>query len=224
MFSATMPLKVELLAKKYLRHPVFIAIGDRKGRAAKSVEQRIEWMSSDNQKRERLTQIVSDDEPPFIVFCNEKKKCDMLGRYLEGLGWATAVIHGGKIQEQRESSLEAFKANQADILVATDVVGRGIDVTGVQQVINYDMPSDIDRYTHRIGRTGRAGKSGIATSFLTDQDTEIMFDLKELLRETSQTIPFQLANHEAAKAKPGSALWGQAKNKVIFAKGSGRDR
>jgi hypothetical protein len=91
------------------------------------------------------------------------------------------VLHGGKIQETREANLEGFKDGTYDVLVATDVVGRGIDISGVQQVINYEMPSDIEKYQHRIGRTGRAGKTGIATSFLTEADTQIFFDLKNML-------------------------------------------
>lgn len=95
------------------------------------------------------------------------------------------MLHGGKIQETREASLEGFKDGTYQVLVATDVVGRGIDIPNVQQVINYEMPSDIEKYQHRIGRTGRAGKTGIATSFLTDADSHIFFDLKNMLQASN---------------------------------------
>lgn len=217
MFSATMPLKVELLARKYLRHPIFISIGDRKGDAAKMVEQRVLWMA-EGAKRKKLIDILSQEAPPFIVFMNSKKSCDKLSTELNRNGLRAIVIHGGKIQEQREENLRAFKDNEYDILVATDVVGRGIDITGVEQVINYDMPKDIEKYTHRIGRTGRAGRKGIATSFLTPQDTDIMFDLKEMLRKAGAPIPSELQRSEAAKQKPGTVSLKRRHQGIIYAK------
>jgi len=217
MFSATMPLKVELLARKYLRHPIFISIGDRKGDAAKMVEQRVLWMA-EGAKRKKLIDILSQEAPPFIVFMNSKKSCDKLSTELNRNGLRAIVIHGGKIQEQREENLRAFKDNEHDILVATDVVGRGIDITGVEQVINYDMPKDIEKYTHRIGRTGRAGRKGIATSFLTPQDTDIMFDLKEMLRKAGAPIPSELQRSEAAKQKPGTISLKRRHQGIIYAK------
>ena len=88
-----------------------------------------------------------------------------------------------------------------DILVATDVAGRGIDIPGVSLVVNFDMPKDIEFYTHRIGRTGRAGMSGVATSFITNDDTDIMYDLKEMLIATGNKVPGDLLAHEASKVK-----------------------
>jgi len=217
MFSATMPLKVELLARKYLRHPIFISIGDRKGDAAKMVEQRVIWMA-EGAKRKKLIDILSQEPPPFIVFMNAKKSCDKLSADLNKTGLRSVVIHGGKIQEQREENLRAFKENEYDILIATDVVGRGIDITGVEQVINYDMPKDIEKYTHRIGRTGRAGRKGIATSFLTPQDTDIMFDLKEMLRKAGAAIPPELQRSEASKQKPGAVSMKRRHQGIIYAK------
>jgi len=216
MFSATMPLKVEMLAKKYLRQAVFISIGDRKGKVNTRIEQRVEWMTEGN-KRRRLLELLTTEEAPFIVFSNSKKQCDNLAKILDAEGHRCMVIHGGKIQEQREANLDSFKAGEVDVLIATDVVGRGIDIQGVRHVINYDMPASIDKYTHRIGRTGRAGLTGIATSFLTNEDTEIMYDLKEMLRTSGTTIPAELARHDAAQQKPGSVSKKQ-KSRIVYAK------
>jgi ATP-dependent RNA helicase DDX23/PRP28 len=98
--------------------------------------------------------------------------------------------------------LRGFKAGDYDILVATDVAGRGIDVKGIDLVVNYELPHTIENYTHRIGRTGRAGRKGTAVSFLTSDDRDIMYELKELLIESKNHVPDALANHEAARVKP----------------------
>ena len=91
-----------------------------------------------------------------------------------------------------------------DILIGTDVLGRGIDVQGVKHVINYEMPDEIEKYCHRIGRTARAGTTGVATSFITSTDTEIMYDLKEFLTRNNQIVPDELAHHESAQSKGGA--------------------
>lgn len=199
MFSATMPPKVEALAKKYLRNPVFLSVVDRAGAAAKRVEQRVIWTSGESAKKNKLMELLKRSEPPIILFMNSKKNCDSMARTLERAGFRTTVIHGGKLQEQRMESLETFKKGRADILVATDVVGRGIDVSGVKHVINFDMPPDIERYTHRIGRTGRAGQSGVATSFLCEHDAPVMMGLFNMLVESGDAVPNELRNHDAVK-------------------------
>jgi ATP-dependent RNA helicase DDX23/PRP28 len=112
-------------------------------------------------------------------------------------------LHGGKSQEQREISLEGFRTKRYNVLVATDVAGRGIDIPDVAHVINYDMPGNIEMYTHRIGRTGRAGKTGVATTFLTHGDSDVFYDLKQMLIQNNSPVPPELAKHEASKFKPG---------------------
>ena len=113
-------------------------------------------------------------------------------------------IHGKKSQDQREISLDGFRNGRCNVLVATDILARGIDVPDVAHVINYEMPNSIEAYTHRIGRTGRAGKKGVATSFLTLENTEIFFDLKQMLIQSNSPVPPELARHEASKFRPGS--------------------
>ena len=130
--------------------------------------------------------------------------------------YKATVLHGSRTQDQRATALNAFKSGEYDILVATDVAGRGIDVEGVTHVINYDVPSEIDRYTHRIGRTGRAGKRGIATSFLTAEDTDIMYDLKKMLEESGNKVPPELYQQDAALAPKGTVADKPRRSQVIF--------
>jgi ATP-dependent RNA helicase DDX23/PRP28 len=190
MFSATMPVSVEKLTRKYLVQPVTVTVGDVSGGEAKSqIQQRIEFVQSEAEKRNHLLEAIESTESPIIVFVNSKRNADYVGTLLDNTGYRVMVLHSGKIQQRREEALNQFKEGSADVLVATDVAGRGIDVQDVQHVINYDMARTIDDYTHRIGRTGRAGKSGLATSFILPIDEEILPSLKKFLIDARQIIP-----------------------------------
>ncbi|KNC80527.1 hypothetical protein SARC_07099 [Sphaeroforma arctica JP610] len=219
MFSATMPPSVERLSRKYLRKPAHVIIGTA-GKAVDRVEQRVEMMS-DSKKRKRIAEILqSGDIPtPIIVFVNQKKGCDMLAKGLDKMGYRSVTLHGGKNQEQRQSALQDFKDGHADILVATDVAGRGLDVKDVGGVINYDMAKNIQDYTHRIGRTGRAGKTGIAITFLTPEDGNTYYDLKQMLIASSvSTCPSALSAHAEAQHKPGTVLNKRKKEETLLVK------
>ncbi|CDO71243.1 hypothetical protein BN946_scf184863.g39 [Trametes cinnabarina] len=203
LFSATMPPPVERLAKKYLRKPAIITIGEA-GRAVDTVEQKVEFVHGDEKKKQRMLEILNSNEyaPPIIVFVNQKKTADMVARDLQRAGWNAATLHSGKTQEQREAALQALRTGDADILVATDLAGRGIDVQDVSLVINYQMANTIEAYVHRIGRTGRAGKQGTAITFLTNDDDEVMYDLRqEIAKSPVSKVPVELARHEAAQHK-----------------------
>lgn len=202
MFSATMPPSVERLARKYLRRPVVVNIGTA-GKATDTITQRIQVMK-ENEKPKALEQQLNmaGDKARVIVFANTQKKCEQVVRQVENLGYAAAMLHGGKTQDQREESIRGFREDRYNVLVATDVAGRGIDVPNVALVINYDMPLTIEAYTHRIGRTGRAGRKGDALTFLTMGDTDVFFDLKKFLEESKAAVPRELANHEASRQKP----------------------
>jgi len=201
MFSATMPPPLENLAKKYLEKPVIVTIGVA-GQAVAEIDQRVEMVSHDR-KRGRLLEIVQAFGRPIIVFVGLKKSCDGVAKALVGAGHTCAVLHGGKGQDAREAALAQFKDGRAGILVATDVAGRGIDVKDVCLVVNYDMAKNIEAYTHRIGRTGRAGKSGTAITFLSSGDEEVYFDLRATLQRAGSRIPNELANHPAALRRIG---------------------
>lgn len=203
MFSATMPPAVERLARKYLRNPVVVTIGTA-GKATDLITQHV-MMVKESEKLPRLQRLLDElGDKTAIVFINTKKAVDTLAKNLDKNGYRVTTLHGGKSQEQREISLEGFRTKRYNVMVATDVAGRGIDIPDVAHVINYDMPGNIEMYTHRIGRTGRAGKTGTATTFLTLHDTEVFYDLKQMLIQSNSAVPPELARHEASKFKPGS--------------------
>jgi ATP-dependent RNA helicase DDX23/PRP28 len=202
LFSATMSNEVEKLASKYMRNKIVVIIGEI-GRAAKKIEQRIQFIKQE-EKKKKLTEALEETDTPIIVFVNLKKTADEINKQIEQLGFRSTVLHGQKSQDQRNFALDGFKKGKYEVLVATNVVSRGIDIVGVKCVINYDMPYLIDDYQHRIGRTARAGKTGIAISFLTEADTPIMFDLRQFLIHSNSTIPNELQHNEAALIKPGT--------------------
>jgi ATP-dependent RNA helicase DDX23/PRP28 len=217
---------VERIARKYLRHPAVIKIGDEESGKNKRIEQRVHFITEGQKKTrviEEIRRLSSADKA--IVFVNSKKQGDVVGRSIEAAGYRAGVLHGGKSQDQREDTLDYFRNGSYQVLVATDVAGRGLDIPDVSYVINFDCPSKIESYCHRIGRTGRAGKSGIATTFLTDSDTDIMYDLRQYLEATigSASIPLQLKQHPAAQSASGTRdekgnLLGQKRDAIKFSK------
>lgn len=220
MFSATMPAAVEKLARQYLRRPGIITIG-LAGQAADTVEQCVEMLKEDEKDR-RLIEILSSGEfePPIIVFVNRKQTVDFLSRRLEVLGHRCVALHGGKNQEQRESAISQLKKSGRDILIATDVAGRGIDIKDVSLVVNYDMAKTIEDYIHRIGRTGRMGKSGTAITFLTGDDSELFFELRAvLLKAPKSRISPDFLAHEASRVRPGTVVQKKRHEERIYAYG-----
>ncbi|KAI3916458.1 hypothetical protein MKW92_005915 [Papaver armeniacum] len=198
MFSATMPPAVERLAKKYLRNPVVVNIGT----ATKLIMQNV-IMIKDSEKFTRLQMLLDElNDKTAIVFTNTKQSSNSVYKNLDNKGYRVTVLHGGMSQEQREISLEGFRNKTFNVLVTTDVAGRGIDIKDVAHVINYDMPASIDKYTHRIGRTGRAGNKGVATTFLTSHDADVFNDLRKALIQSNSRVPPELARQEAEKFKP----------------------
>lgn len=216
MFTATMPPPLERLARSYLRRPATVYIGSI-GKPVERVEQ-IVHICTENEKRKKLIQLLNNKvEPPVIIFVNQKKGVDVLAKSLEKAGFSVCTLHGGKGQEQREYALASLKAGSKDILVATDVAGRGIDIKDVSMVINYDMAKSIEDYTHRIGRTGRAGKNGIAVSFCTKEDSNLFYDLKQLILSSPiSSCPPELANHPDAQHKPGAVVHKKRRDETIF--------
>ena len=224
MFSATMPPEVERIARTFLRHPAVIKIGDEDSGKNKRIEQKVYFISEAQKKNRMLEELRTlNPQSKAIVFVNLKKQGDSIGKFLETNNFRCGVLHGGRSQDQREETLDFFRSGDIQVLVATDVAGRGLDIPDVTNVINFDMPSKISNYCHRIGRTGRAGKSGIATSFITDSDTEVMYDLKQYLEATNAPVPQQLAKHPSAQNAMGTRdvngkLVGQKKDQIMYAK------
>ncbi|MBA0702494.1 hypothetical protein Goari_020731 [Gossypium aridum] len=203
MFSATMPPAVERLARKYLRNPAVVTIGTA-GKATDLISQHVIIMK-ESEKFPRLQKLLDDlGDKTAIVFVNTKKNADAISKNLDKAGYKVTTLQGGRSQEQREISLDGFRAKRFNVLVATDVAGRGIDIPDMANIINYDMANSIEMYTHHIGRTERAGKTGLATTFLTLHDTDVFFDLKQMLVQSGSPVPPELAKHEASKFKPGT--------------------
>ncbi|KAI5084813.1 hypothetical protein GOP47_0000982 [Adiantum capillus-veneris] len=155
------------------------------------------------EKLKRLQALLDNSSDPVMVFVNSKKAAKDLVSKLEGQGYKATGLYGDMPQALREKSLRDFKRGSYDCLVATDLAGRGIDIQGDVHVVNYEMPRTIEKYVHRIGRTGRANKTGIATSFLTfsDDDKSLFYDLKQLLIQSKSEVPLELARHEASNIR-----------------------
>ncbi|KAJ2992443.1 hypothetical protein NUW58_g2168 [Xylaria curta] len=204
MYTATMPAAVEKIAKKYLRRPATVTIGNA-GEAVDTVEQRVEFVAGEDRRKKRLQEILTSGEfaAPIIVFVNIKRNCDAIAREIKHMGLSTVTMHGSKTQEQREQALASVRSGTTEVLVATDLAGRGIDVPDVSLVVNFNMATSIESYTHRIGRTGRAGKSGVAITFLGNEDSDVLYDLRQMLSKSSiSKVPEELRRHEAAQQKP----------------------
>ncbi|CAF3837841.1 unnamed protein product [Adineta steineri] len=217
MFTATMTPAIERLARTYLRRPASVYIGSV-GKPTERTEQII-IMCSENEKRNKLLEILERGiDPPIIIFVNQKKAVDILAKGLTKKGYNPCTLHGGKGQESRDLALAQLKQGQKDILVATDVAGRGIDIKDVSLVLNYDMAKTIQDYTHRIGRTGRAGKTGKAITFLTKEDSAVFYELKEVILESPVSqCPPELLNHPDAQHKPGTVVTKRNKTAILCA-------
>lgn len=192
LFSATMPTKIQNFARSALVKPITVNVG-RAGAANLDVIQEVEYVKQEA-KIVYLLECLQKTSPPVLVFCENKADVDDIHEYLLLKGVEAVAIHGGKDQEEREYAISSFKAGKKDVLVATDVASKGLDFPDIQHVINYDMPAEIENYVHRIGRTGRCGKTGIATTFINKNQSETtLLDLKHLLQEAKQRIPPVLA-------------------------------
>ena len=188
LFSATMPQKFRDFARDTLVKPILVNVG-RAGAANLDVIQEVEYVKKES-KVVYLLECLQKTAPPVIIFCERQKDVDEIHEYLLVKGVDTASIHGGKDQEERNEAISLYKAGKKDVLVATDVAAKGLDFRNIQHVINFDMPQEIENYVHRIGRTGRSGKTGVATTFINREvEDSILLDLKHLLKEAKQRIP-----------------------------------
>ena len=188
MFSATFPRDIQMLARDFMKDYVFLSVG-RVGSTSENITQKVEYVE-DHDKRSVLLDVLSANEAGLtLVFVETKRMADMLSDFLLANHLPATSIHGDRTQREREMALQTFRNGRTPILVATAVAARGLDIPNVTHVINYDLPSDIDDYVHRIGRTGRAGNVGIATAFFNRGNKNIVRDLLELLREANQEIP-----------------------------------
>ncbi|AMD19705.1 HCL446Cp [Eremothecium sinecaudum] len=201
MWSATWPKEVQQLASDYLHDPIQVNIGSLELAASHSITQLVEVVSEFD-KRDRLVKhleiAAKDTESKIIIFASTKRTCDEITSYLREDGWPALAIHGDKQQQERDWVLNEFRTGRSPIMVATDVAARGIDVKGINFVINYDMPGNIEDYVHRIGRTGRAGATGTAISFFTEASKSLGAQLISIMREAKQEIPQELLVYDRA--------------------------
>jgi superfamily II DNA/RNA helicase len=167
LFSATMPEPIVMLARRFLRHPVSIHAGHTAETGPSPQTKQLAYRTHSMNKAEVVARVLQARERGLtMIFTRTKRAADRLAEDLDFRGFAVAAVHGDLGQGARERALRAFRVGKIDTLVATDVAARGLDVTGVTHVINYDCPEDQDTYTHRIGRTGRAGATGVAVTFV----------------------------------------------------------
>jgi len=190
LFSATMPEKIVEIASKHMRLPVCTEIAPT-GTTANNISQEI-FVVKNDLKNKLLEKLLTQYTGSILLFSRTKRGASRVTKYIKNVGYAAAEIHSDRTLAQRKEALEGFKSGKYRILVATDIAARGIDVAGIELVLNYDLPDDTENYVHRIGRTGRAGKAGHAISIATpDQGS----DVKNIERLIRATIP--LSKHPA---------------------------
>ncbi|WP_081897395.1 DEAD/DEAH box helicase [Massilia sp. BSC265] len=183
MFSATFSPEIKKLANSFLNKPVLIEVA-RSNATADRVTQ-IVYKVDEELKRDVVEHIIRERNlKQVIVFSNTKIGASRLSRHLEQKGIKASAIHGDKTQQERMAALDAFKAGSVEVLVATDVAARGLDISDLPCVINYDLPYNAEDYVHRIGRTGRAGASGDALSVYSDKDERLLADIEKLIKQT----------------------------------------
>ncbi|MFW5981232.1 MAG: DEAD/DEAH box helicase [bacterium] len=189
-FSATIPTSIRKLSKRYQKNSQFIKVAHEKLTVPSIEQYYYEMRRSD--KLKVLTRIIDLYTPKLsIIFCNTRKMVDELNIQLQARGYLSDAIHGGLNQVQRDRVMDKFKNGIAEILVATDVAARGLDIDDIELVVNYDLPQDTDYYVHRIGRTGRAGRSGKAITFVVGKDVYKLRDIQKYTKTkiTRQDIP-----------------------------------
>ncbi|KAF7732857.1 DEAD-box ATP-dependent RNA helicase [Apophysomyces ossiformis] len=189
MFSATFPEKIQNLAQDFLKEYVFLSVG-RVGATSENITQKILQVEEPDKPSTLLDILKAEDTKGLtLIFVETKRKADSLCDYLLSEHLPATSIHGDRTQQERELALEQFRSGQTPILVATAVAARGLDIPNVTHVVSFDLPSDIDDYVHRIGRTGRAGNTGVATAFFTRSNQNIAKGLVDLLADAKQEVP-----------------------------------
>ncbi|MEO5660670.1 MAG: DEAD/DEAH box helicase, partial [Polaromonas sp.] len=202
LFSATFSPEIKRLASSYLQDPVTIEVA-RSNAAASTVEQHFYSVGADD-KRRALHQILkARGMKQAFVFVNSKLGCARLARSLEREGLKTTALHGDKSQDERLKALDSFKNGEVDLLVCTDVAARGLDIKDVPAVFNFDVPFNAEDYIHRIGRTGRAGASGLAVSFVASSDQRLVADIEKLLKTKIELEPIEFEEDQPRISEQG---------------------
>ncbi|CAH1418023.1 unnamed protein product [Lactuca virosa] len=226
LFSATMPVEIEALAQEYLTNPVQVKVG-KVSSPTENVSQTLEKIS-ESEKIDRLLSLLVEEAalaeklghpfPLTIVFVERKTRCDEVAEALVAQGLNAVALHGGRTQSEREGALRDFRHGPTNILVATDVASRGLDVTGVAHVVNLDLPKTMEDYVHRIGRTGRAGSTGRATSFYTDRDMFLVSQIRKAIADVQSGNTVAFATGKVARRKEREAAAAQKEARMAQSK------
>ncbi|XP_051132280.1 DEAD-box ATP-dependent RNA helicase 42-like [Andrographis paniculata] len=192
LFSATFPRQVEILARKVLNKPVEIQVGGRSV-VNKDITQLVE-VRPESDRFLRLLELLGEwyEKGKILIFVHSQEKCDALFKDLLRSGYPCLSLHGAKDQTDRESTISDFKSNVCNLLIATSIAARGLDVKELELVINFDVPNHYEDYVHRVGRTGRAGKKGCAITFVSEEDARYAPDLVKALELSEQSVPDDL--------------------------------
>ena len=212
LFSATMPAPIKKLADRFLSNPKSIEVA-RPATASINITQRLVKVDS-RKKRDTLRAMLKAEEvQSAVIFCNRKTTVRELNKSLQSHGFKSGEIHGDIDQSARIAELERFRTGAVSILVASDVAARGLDIKGVSHVFNFDAPWHPDDYVHRIGRTGRAGASGVAITFVTPEDSEAIDNIQKLIGQKIEMIdgPTAAAAPTSAPAEEGRSVRGRRK-------------
>jgi superfamily II DNA/RNA helicase len=210
LFSATFSPEIRRLANSYLQNPITIEVA-RPNETASTVTQRFISVSDDD-KRRALVQLLKDNAvTQAFVFVNSKLGCARLTRALERDGLKATALHGDKSQDERLKALDAFKRGEVQLLVCTDVAARGLDIKDVPAVFNFDIPFNAEDYVHRIGRTGRAGASGLAVSFVTPGDQRLLGDVEKLIKKKAELEAIEFDDDRPrGRINTGRRHWGES--------------
>ena len=220
LFSATMDPQIERLTKKFLKNPVHVQVA-RAASTAETIDQKlVKVPAKPDQKRAALRERIDAAEglTNAIIFCNRKRDVATLARSLERHGYSAGALHGDMDQKSRMETLDAFKTNKLTLLVASDVAARGLDIPAVSHVFNFDVPVHAEDYVHRIGRTGRAGRSGVAYTFVGPSDDKHLDAILRLIQKPIDWLDTKAAPAAAptdeetppAREKPGRGRRGRA--------------
>jgi len=191
LFSATFSPEIKRLAESYLQNPLMVEVA-RPNATADMVEQHFYSVATDDKRRAVLKLLKDRSLGQALVFVNSKLGCARLARAFERDGLRTNALHGDKSQDERLKALDAFKQGTVDVLVATDVAARGLDIVDLPAVFNFDVPFNAEDYVHRIGRTGRAGQSGLAITLVARDEARDVADIERLIKKKIEIEPLEL--------------------------------
>ncbi len=201
LFSATFSPEIKRLANSYLQDPILVEVA-RPNATASTVEQRFFSVADEDKRRAVLHLLKERNITQSLVFVNSKLGAARLARSFERDGMRTSALHGDKSQDERLKALAAFKAGEVDLLVATDVAARGLDIADLPAVFNFDVPFNAEDYVHRIGRTGRAGASGLAVTLVTRNDARLVADIEKLIKKKIELDALELDDDRPRRRPP----------------------